>query len=222
MPAYDYRLIVFDLDGTLIESRRDLADAANLLVDHYGGRRLDEAAVIGMVGEGADVLVRRVMEASGIGQPPADAYRRFIAIYHEVMLRHTFPYPGVAETLEALDGRFEMSVLSNKPRESCRIILEELGLARHFRRIDGGDGPWPKKPDPAGLLAVVDEVSASGRAILVGDSPIDLATAHAAGVKACLARYGFGHAKVTDDMLRGDEWAIDRPQDLLGLVGVLT
>jgi len=219
MDPHNYHLIVFDLDGTLIESRRDLADAANLLVDQYGGRRLEEAAVTGMVGEGADVLVRRVMAASGIGEAPSDALHRFLAIYHTVMLRHTVPYPGVAEMLDALDGRFEMSVLSNKPRESSRLILEALGLARHFRRIDGGDGPWPRKPDPAGLLAVVEEVSAAGRAVLVGDSPIDLMTARAAGVRVCLARYGFGYARVTADMLEGDEWVIDRPRDLVGLVG---
>lgn len=214
-----YGLIVFDLDGTLIESRRDLADAASALVEHYGGRPLDVEAVTAMVGEGADVLIRKAFAASGAGEVPGDAFPRFLEIYHRLMLRHTHPYDGVREMLELLDGRFEMAVLSNKPRVSCTIILEELGLARYFRTIAGGDGPWPKKPDPAGLLALKDQAQPPGGALLVGDSHVDLMTARAAGTGICMARWGFGYARVGAGMLRGDEWLADHPRDLLALLG---
>jgi len=213
------RLIVFDLDGTLIESRRDLADATNALIKEHGGVGLDQAAIVAMVGDGVDELVRRALAAAGIGQAPAGAVERFLAIYHAVMLRHTHAYPGVVEMLDGLRGRVAMAVLSNKPRASCTIILEALGLADYFHRIEGGDGPWPKKPDPAGLRALITEAGAGDEALLVGDSPVDLRTARAAGVGVCLARYGFGYARITPDMLAEGDWQIDQPQDLLRLLG---
>ena len=147
-----------------------------------------------MVGDGAATLVARVFEASGL-EPPADALERFLALYDQRLLNHTRPYPGMAEVLDVLGLRASLAVLTNKPLASTRRILAGLDLARHFAEdaVLGGDGPFPRKPDPAGLrhLSARADVPAEST-LLVGDSLIDWRTARAASTPMCLARYGFG------------------------------
>jgi phosphoglycolate phosphatase len=212
-------LVVFDLDGTLIDSRRDLADSANLLVGECGGRRLDEAAIVGMVGEGVQVLVERALAAAGVAVVPPGAVARFSEIYGARLLRETRPYPGVPEMLDRAARVAPLAVLTNKPRAASRAILEGLGLGRFFRDIYGGDGPCPRKPDARGLWQLIENAGASRSAsLLVGDSPIDVETGRAAGVPVCLARYGFGFARVTASMLAGVRLSVDSPLDLVPLL----
>jgi phosphoglycolate phosphatase len=213
-------LIVFDLDGTLIDSRRDITDAANELLVSRGAEPLAEERIGAMVGEGAAVLVARACAAAGLGEP-AGALEQYLEIYARRLLNHTRPYPGVREALAALGARAGLAVLTNKPRAASWSILEGLDLARHFDRdaVVGGDGPWARKPDPAGLCRLASRAEVDVRsAVLVGDSLIDWRTAHAAGARACMARYGFGFASFPADRLGPDDLAVDRAIDLVDVL----
>jgi phosphoglycolate phosphatase len=210
------RLIVFDLDGTLVDSRRDLADSANAVLAAYGADPLSEDVIGRMVGEGAAVLVARAFAASG-RERPADALDRFLATYDERLLRHTRPYPKIPEVLAELQARATLAVLTNKPLGATRRVLIGLDLARFFSdpAIVGGDGPFPRKPDPAGLQHLIAAAGATpGETVLVGDSVIDWRTARNAGTHVCLARYGFGFEGFPIDELRAGESIVDRPEHL--------
>ena len=215
------RLFVFDLDGTLVDSLRDLADSANALLAACGARPLGEAAIGGMVGDGAATLVARAFSAAGV-PPPAGALDRFLAIYDAKLLDHTRPYEGIPGVLAALGARTSLAVLTNKPLAATRRILEGLDLARFFDddAIVGGDGPFSRKPDPAGLLHLCAAAGVgAGEAMMVGDSVVDWRTARQAGTQICLVRYGFGFREFPPAELGGVETVIDRPADLLGLAG---
>jgi phosphoglycolate phosphatase len=212
------RLFVFDLDGTLVDSLRDLADSANELLVSYGAAALETAAIGGMVGEGAARLVARACAAVGIA--PRDALERFLEIYDAKLLSHTRPYDGMREVLETLGRVASLAVLTNKPIASTRRILAGLDLATFFDAdaVIGGDGPWPRKPDTAGLFHLCKLAAAApAETMLVGDSLVDWQTARDAGVAICLARYGFGFRSFPSGTLDGRERFIDVPADLLRL-----
>ena len=214
-----FRLIVFDLDGTLVDSRRDIAESANALLQSCGAAALPEERIGRMVGDGAATLVARAFAA--VGQtPPLDALPRFLAIYSGRLLQHTRVYPGMFEVLETLVLRATLAVLTNKPLESTRRILEGLGLARYFaaEAVIGGDGPFARKPDPAGLLHLASAAGASAEeTLLVGDSVIDWRTARHASASVCLARYGFGFEGFPEGELRPFDRVVDTPLELLKL-----
>jgi phosphoglycolate phosphatase len=173
-----------------------------------------------MVGDGAATLVRRAFEARNCRQP-ADALERFLAVYESRLLAFTRPYPGIDEVLSAIGSRLPLAVLTNKPLNSTRRILDGLDLARHFppARVVGGDGPFPRKPDPAGLRHLsADAGVRMDETLLVGDSIIDWRTAHGAGALVCLARYGFGFEGLPPGALSPPAWVVDRPYDLLTLL----
>jgi phosphoglycolate phosphatase len=187
-----HRLIAFDLDGTLIDSRRDLAESANQLIDELGGQPLTEEQIGGMVGEGAALLVRRALRAAGRGDR-THALERFLDIYDERLLNHTRVYDGIAEVVRHAGARARLTVLTNKPTKPTERILTALGLRAEFGEVIGGDGPYPRKPDPTGLNAMMASADAAARdTLLVGDSAIDLETAQRAGARCCLVSYGFG------------------------------
>jgi phosphoglycolate phosphatase len=214
-----FQLIVFDLDGTLVDSRTDLANATNALIEELGGERLSDQVVADMIGEGAGVLVRRALKAAGRrGIEPADL-DRFLALYDAGLLEHTRPYDGMTDTLDRIAASpVPMSVLTNKPAHATERLLEGLGLRRYFRDVIGGDTAHGRKPDPAGLMHLVNAAGATpSSTVLVGDSRIDLETARSGGVRICLARYGFGYRFSPEDFA-GDELFIDRPQDLLDVL----
>jgi len=186
-------MIVFDLDGTLIDSSRDLAEAVNELVAHHGAPPLAVAEVVGMVGEGAGLLVRRALAHSGLDPETPGALERFLAIYDRRLLDHTVPYEGMHEVLAMLLRAGPLAVLTNKPAGASERILDRLGLRGFFSVVLGGDGAHARKPDPSALRALA--ASAPGTTVMVGDSPIDAATAEGAGCPFVLAAYGFGAAK---------------------------
>jgi phosphoglycolate phosphatase len=218
--ASRFPLIVFDLDGTLVDSLRDLTESANALLADAGGRPLSGAAIGRMVGDGAATLVTRVFQAAGLPQP-ADALPRFLSIYDSRLLTFTRAYPGVEEMLSEAATRARLAVLTNKPLGSTQQILAALGLARYFSptRVFGGDGPLPRKPDPSGLwqLARTEGVTIV-ETLLVGDSLVDWRTARAAGAPVCLAAYGFGFNGMPAGALDSATGIIDRPTDLLRLL----
>jgi phosphoglycolate phosphatase len=208
-------LIVFDLDGTLVDSSVDLANAVNALLEDLGAAAIPTADVVGMVGDGAAVLVRRALTAAGLEPETPGALERFLARYDPHLLDNTRPYPGTIETLQKLSTRAELAVLTNKPARATELMLAGLQLRGYFRDVIGGDTQWGRKPGPAGLLHLCKSAGADpADTLLVGDSAVDLATARNAGTRICLARYGFGY-RFTGEEFRGDETFIDSPAELL-------
>ncbi|MPY90439.1 MAG: HAD-IA family hydrolase [Luteitalea sp.] len=210
-----YPHIVFDLDGTLVDSRRDLADAANALIRLYGGRPLALDTVVSMVGEGARKLVERVLDAAAISLSIDEALERFLELYEECLDVHTRPYDGIVPMLESLGATRCLSVLTNKPARATRRLLDALDLARYVQFVVADDHRFPRKPAPDGLRHLIERAAVTPtETLLVGDSWVDLHTARAAGTGVCLARYGFGFASIPADERVGVP-TIDRPEGLL-------
>ena len=212
------RLIAFDLDGTLVDSRRDLAQSANQLILELGGSELPENAIGRMVGEGASVLVSRALAAAGVDDRPS-ALARFLEIYDGRLLDHTHAYEGVIEAVQLARRHARVAVLTNKPLVPSERILVGLGLRGLFDEVIGGDGPLPRKPDPAALRALMERAGAtSDNTMLVGDSRIDHETARNAAARCCLAAYGFGYETFPLDQLNGQEWIAADPGELPAIV----
>jgi phosphoglycolate phosphatase len=186
-------LVIFDLDGTLIDSKLDLVAAVNATRAHRGMEPLDNDTVFSYVGEGAPVLIRRTLGPGATDDQVKDALDFFLAFYNDHMIDHTVLYPGVPETLGRLaEAGVKMAVLTNKPVRISRAIVEALGVSRYFHRIYGGNSFQQKKPDPIGIATLLVECStAPGRAIMVGDSAVDIRTARNAKVISCGVTYGF-------------------------------
>jgi phosphoglycolate phosphatase len=186
-------LIVFDLDGTLVDSSRDLADAVNAAL-----RRMDEGArtialdtVRSFIGSGARNLVARSLVHAGIALPPEEALPLFLEEYEQRLTASTRFYPGVEETLDRLAGH-PLAVLTNKPGDMSRRILDALGAGSRFFRVYGGGDLPSRKPDPDGLLRLMAESMATPRTtVMVGDSSIDVRTGRGAGAWTVGVRYGF-------------------------------
>ncbi len=205
-------LVVFDLDGTLVDSARDLADSANELVVAFGGPPLETDAVASMVGDGAAILVRRALAAAGLDADPRMALERFLEIYDRRLLSHTVAYPGMREALSLASRRARFSVLTNKPERHTLRLLEHLRLHEFFDEVIGGDAEYPRKPDPAGLRALMSRAPGLPT-LFVGDSPVDADTAEAAGCAFAFARYGFGAIRFGAD-LPSTSFVLDHPRDL--------
>jgi len=186
-------VLVFDLDGTLVDSRRDIAESANELLAALDAPPLDHDEVVRMVGEGARLLVSRVLAAGGVREDIDAAFARFSTIYDRRLADHTRPYPGVVEGLERLAERFTLAVLTNKPQHHTDRLLDALDLRRYFVQALGGDTAHGRKPDPTGLAALIGAAGAvPSSALLVGDSWVDAETARRGGTRFCFADYGFG------------------------------
>jgi phosphoglycolate phosphatase len=208
------RLIAFDLDGTLIDSRRDLADSANELIVELGGTPLSEDAIGGMVGEGAALLVKRALDAADLDHPPV-ALARFLEIYDTRLVNHTRVYEGIMEALHSVRGRARLGVLTNKPTVPTERILETFAIRDLFQSVIGGDGPYPRKPDPQGLLAMMAMTEAvPERTLMVGDSAIDYQTAQRASVRCCLVSYGFGFRAFPRDQVSNGNGIVDDTEGL--------
>jgi phosphoglycolate phosphatase len=214
------RLIAFDLDGTLIDSRRDIADSANDMLASYGAPPIALETVLTMVGEGARLLVTRVLAAAMVNAPVDDALERFLAVYHRRLVDHTRPYPGIVETLHALaDAGCRLAVLTNKPGAPAVEILRHFQLLDLFVAVIGGDGDLPRKPDPGNLLALCEQTGVrADETLVVGDSWVDVETARNAGAGVCFVNWGFGQPPAGG--FQAGESRLDRPEALLDLVGV--
>jgi len=188
--------LAFDLDGTLVDSRFDLATAVNATRQAYGLAALDPAVVVTFVGQGARQLLCRALPESIAGGEFERALEHFLRRYYDVCLDVTRPYPGVEEMLGALQAGFPLAVLTNKPQRHAQKVLAGLQLAPYFRCLVGGDTlPW-RKPSPETLWQVAKELKASAEeTLLVGDSATDAATAVAAGAPFALVSWGYGKAE---------------------------
>jgi phosphoglycolate phosphatase len=212
-------LVVFDLDGTLVDSARDLADAGNALIAHYGVPPLARAQIVGMVGDGARELVRRLLASCALDVRLDDALAAFLREYDDRLVATTRPYDGVVDMLEQVSRIARLAILTNKPGYATRRLLDSLDLARFFRDVIAGDTAVARKPDPAGLLALVGRAQVTpARALMVGDSVADVRTAGAAAVPACLARYGFGFAHVPEEERSAAAYEVERPGEITTLV----
>jgi phosphoglycolate phosphatase len=193
--------LVFDLDGTLIDSRRDITTAINRTRSGYGLPPIPLEAVVTMVGEGARLLVERAL---GPGFPPEridEALGRYHGHYSDVCLDETRPYEGVVEMLEALAMRYPMALLSNKGEGFSRRILDGLDLSRFFQEVLGGDSLPTRKPDPAGLHLLAERLGLPVQQLmLVGDTWIDAETAHNAGCAFALVEWGFPRPPKLEDV----------------------
>ena len=208
------RLIAFDLDGTLIDSCRDLAESANELIVELGGAPLQEDAISGMVGGGAALLVRRALDAAGL-EHPSSAVMRFLEIYDTRLLNHTRVYDGIPAVLHLARRHAHLAVLTNKPTRPSERLLQSFGIRDVFDQVIGGDGACARKPDPAGLLALMASTGApGGRTLMVGDSAIDLDTAQRASSRCCLVSYGFAFKRFPRERLGEPDWVVD---DVSGL-----
>ncbi|MGB9604646.1 MAG: phosphoglycolate phosphatase [Bryobacteraceae bacterium] len=193
LPSLPVQLLIFDLDGTLIDSREDLANAVNATRLHMGLPPLDARLIASYVGDGAPVLMRRALGPEFSEEDVQRALEYFLNYYGEHKLDCTRPYPGVTEAL----GRFaragvKMAVLTNKPVRISKAILEGLDLAPYFFAVYGGNSFPEKKPHPIGVETLCREAGVEpDRAMLVGDSAVDIRTARNAGVRACGVTYGF-------------------------------
>jgi phosphoglycolate phosphatase len=210
-------VLVFDLDGTLVDSVADIAAAVNALLQGEGVVPLSDAAVRGYVGNGVPVLVGRVMQATGLGADPARhaaLTARFLAIYQARATGHSQPYPGVEKALAALAAHHPLAICTNKPLAPARAVLAALGLERFFPVVIAGDSLPVTKPDPALLHAAI-AAHGGGAALFVGDSEVDAETARAAEVPFLLFTEGYRKSPVTAIAHAGRFSAFDDLPDLI-------
>jgi len=212
--------LLFDLDGTLVDSREDLVTSVNLTLAEAGRAPLARERVVGFVGEGASKLIEHAL-AAGLPRAPAAAeveagVRAFKRHYRLHLLERTRPYPGVAETLPRFRG-LPMAVVTNKPFEFTLGVLEGLGLAGYFVAVLGGDSLPERKPHPAPLLEAARLCGAApARCLMVGDSRVDLLAGRAAGMKTCGFAGGFrGRGELEE---AGADFLIERFGELRGVV----
>ena len=186
------RALIFDLDGTLIDSQRDLIRSVNAMLLDMGREQLHEDTISGYIGHGAPQLVGRALGDNATEAERERALKFFLAYYEDHKMDSTCAYPGVPDALERL-AAFPMAILTNKPVRVSKRILEELGLAKYFRAVYGGNSFASKKPDPLGAQTILREFGvAPAEAILIGDSEVDVRTARNAGTLAAAVNYGFG------------------------------
>jgi phosphoglycolate phosphatase len=194
----EVRALIFDLDGTLIDSKLDLALSVNATLAELGRDPLPHEQIFSYVGQGAPALIARALGGDASELDCTLGLEFFIKYYSAHKLDNTVLYPGVRETLDALQG-MPMAVLTNKPVRVSRSIIEDLGVAHYFRFVYGGNSFERKKPDPMGVETILREFRAApSQAMVVGDSEIDVQTARNAGTWACGVTYGFGSHRLEE------------------------
>ena len=205
VPTDSLRLLVFDLDGTLVDSCTDLCNSINGMLRHFGRHSLPDAVIATYIGDGVSMLVRRALGDPEDATFLDEAITFFLDYYREHKLDNTYAYPGVIEALDALktgpDGTPRaMAVLTNKPVGPSRAICDALGLSPYFFRIYGGNSFSTKKPDPEGARKLLEESGVRPeQAAIVGDSHVDVRTGRNAGLWTVGVTYGFATHTLEDE-----------------------
>ncbi len=214
---YPVRALIFDLDGTLIDSKLDLIHAVNATLTEMGRATLSDEVISSYIGHGAPMLMSRALGGVAKEDELARGLGYFLEYYEAHKLDNTRLYPGVAETLGKLsEQKIAMAVLTNKPVKISVRILEELGIAKYFQATYGGNSFETKKPDPLGAKTILGEFRVNaGDSIMVGDSEVDIQTARNANMIAAAVNYGFG---IHDRAQHPADIYLDRMSDLLEVV----
>ncbi len=223
IPAHEINLLIFDLDGTLVDSRLDLANSVNAMLRHYRKPELPHDVIGSYIGNGAPMLVRRSLGDPDDEQFVQEALLYFMSYYREHKLDTTFVYEGILPALDAIlasrngAGEMKMAVLSNKPVGPSRAIVEALGLRKYFFQVYGGNSFHTKKPDPAGVQALLSEAGARPEAtVMIGDSEGVVITGRNAGIYSVGGTYGLAPHTLEDappDVL------VDHPRELADVLG---
>lgn len=209
------RALIFDLDGTLIDSKHDLIHSVNAMLLEMGREALPEDTISGYIGHGAPQLMARALGNEAGEEERERALKFFLGYYEEHKMDSTCAYPGVVEALEGLKG-YSMAVLTNKPVRVSRRILKALDLAKYFCVVYGGNSFETKKPDPLGARKILNEIAVTPEeAALIGDSEVDVQTARSAGMLAVAVNYGFG---VHDRAAHPADVYLDRLTELAALL----
>ena len=222
IPVKKIKLVLFDLDGTLIDSELDLANSVNAMLRHFGRKELPLEVIDTYIGDGAPMLIRRALGDPAHAQVIQEALNYFLLYYREHKLDNTRPYDGILQTLQGIatcDGiTRQMAVLTNKPVRASRDILAGLGLSQFFFQTYGGNSFETKKPDPLGAQTLMRESGAeTDETVMVGDSEVDILTARNANLWSIGVTYGFApHTleRTHPDIL------VDTPQELAQAVTV--
>ena len=215
---HSIKLVIFDLDGTLIDSRLDLVHSVNAALRHINRPELPDDVIASYVGDGAPVLIQRALGPEAVEQSLVrKGLEFFLSYYREHKLDHTIVYPGVQDALASIESSGngvprKLAVLSNKPVNPSRAIVESLGLGRYFTQVYGGNSFATKKPDPEGALKLVSESGVRpDQTAMVGDSPVDVQTGRNAGLWSVAVKYGFApHALGVE----APDIEVDTPQEL--------
>ncbi len=224
IPADRLRLIIFDLDGTLVDSQVDLANSVNAMLRHYHRPELPAEVISTYIGDGAPMLVRRALGDPRDEHFVRDALAFFIHYYREHKLDNTRAYAGIPEALAAIrnshnggGSAVKMAVLSNKPVNPSRAIIEALGMSGYFTAVYGGNSFDTKKPDPLGACKLMEETGAAPEeSVIVGDSSIDVVTGRNAGMWTIGVKYGLAPdtlEKAPPDVL------VETPAELAEVLG---
>jgi phosphoglycolate phosphatase len=210
-------LLIFDLDGTLIDSRYDLAHSVNATRAHMGMPPLEFERVYSYVGNGAPVLIRRALGDRATEAEVEEALEFFLEYYRDHALDYTKLYPGVKESLERLQAAGKrMAVLTNKPVRMSNAIVDGLGVAGYFFRVYGGNSFDFKKPNPIGVETLMKEAGVGPeRTLMIGDSAVDVNTARNAGIRSCGVTYGFQPETLKDT---APDLLVDRMEELVDWV----
>ena len=214
---HSIRLVIFDLDGTLIDSRLDLVHSVNAALRHIGRPELPDDVIASYVGDGAPILIQRALGAEAADEALVrKGLEFFLSYYREHKLDHTTVYPGLPEALAAIQTsngvRRQMVVLTNKPVNPSRAIVDALGLGQYFSQVYGGNSFGTKKPDPEGALKLLAETGvAPEQAAIVGDSHVDVRTGRNAGLWTVGVTYGFATHTLEDE---APDVLVDSAEDL--------